>query len=173
MEVSPYITPYQAYTGNKPSVAHLRVFGCIAHALIPKSKRSKFGSKSLQCTYLGYSPRKKAYILVHRSSGQIFESWDVCFDEESEVEHTRVVINPSSSDEPAPEDENPVPEIKDEKHEEKDVLKGNNSTKADSIDSKQVTVDSHDVCASKESNNTMANKVNDSQAEQLFSSTSS
>jgi len=41
------ITPYQAYTGNKPSVTYLRVFGCIAHALIPKSKRSKFGSKSL------------------------------------------------------------------------------------------------------------------------------
>jgi len=89
------------------------------------------------------------------------------------VEHTRVVIDPSSSDEPAPEDENPVPEIKDEKHEERDILKGNNSTKADSIDSKQVAVDSHDVCASKESNNAMANEVNDSQAEHLFSSTSS
>ena len=63
------ITPYQAYTGNKPSVAHLQVFGCIAHTLIPKSKRSKFGSKSLQCTHLGYSPRKKAYILVHCPSG--------------------------------------------------------------------------------------------------------
>jgi len=38
---------------------------------------------------------------------------------------------------------------------------------------KQVAVDSHDVCTSKESNNAMANKVNDSQAEHLFSSTSS
>jgi len=63
------ITPYQAYTGNKPSIAHLQVFSCIAHALIPKSKRSKFGSKSLQCTHLGYSLKKKAYILVHRPSG--------------------------------------------------------------------------------------------------------
>ena len=89
------------------------------------------------------------------------------------MEHTRVVIDPSSSDEPAPEDKNPVPEIKDKKHKERDVLKGNNSTKANSIDSKQVAVDSHDVCASKESNNAMANKVNDSQAEYLFSSTSS
>jgi len=127
----------------------------------------------LQCTYLGYSLRKKAYILVHHPSGQIFESRDICFDEGSEVEHTRVVIDPSSSDEPAPEDKNPVPEIKDEKHEKRDVLKGNNLTKADSIDSKQVAVDSYGVCASKESNNAMANKVNDSQAEHLFSSTSS
>ena len=62
------ITPYQAYTGNKSSVAHLQVFGCTVYALIPKSKRSKFGSKSLQYTYLGYSPRKKAYIVMNHLS---------------------------------------------------------------------------------------------------------
>ena len=122
----------------------------------------------MQCTYLGYFPRKKAYILIHHPSSQIFEFQDVCFDERSEVEHTRVVIDPSSSNEPAPEDKNPVPEIKDKKHEKKDALKGNNSTKADLIDLKQVAVDSHDVCTSKESNNAMANKVNDSQAKHLF-----
>jgi len=116
----------------------------------------------LQYTHLGYSSRKKVYILVHHPSGRIFESQDVCFDERSEVEHTRVVIDPSSSDEPALEDENPVPEIKNDKYEERDVLKGNNSTKADSIDSKQVAVNSYDVCTSKESNNAMENKVNDS-----------
>src|SRR5262249_11291978 len=87
------ITPYQAYTGNKPSVAHLRVFGCDAHAFIPKGKRSKFGSKSLHCVHIGYSPRKRAYILLHRPSGRIFESRDVRFDEGSEGEHTRVVID--------------------------------------------------------------------------------
>ena len=42
------------------------------------------------------------------------------------MEHTRVVVDLSSSNEPAPEDKNPVPEIKDKKHEKKDVLKGNN-----------------------------------------------
>jgi len=89
------------------------------------------------------------------------------------VEHTRVVIDSSSSDELAPEDKNPVPEIKNKKYEERYVLKRNNSTKANSIDSKQVAVDSYDVCTSKESNNAMANKVNDSQAEHLFFSTSS
>ena len=127
----------------------------------------------MQCTHLGYSPRKKAYILVHHPSGRILESWDVCFDEGSEVEHTRVVVDPSSSDEPVPEDENPVYEIKDKKHEERDALKENNSTKGDSIDLKQVAVNSHDMCTSKESNNTMVNEVNNSQAEHLLSSTSS
>jgi len=42
------------------------------------------------------------------------------------------------------------------------MLKGNNSTKADSIDLKQVAMNNHDVCTSKESNNAMVNEVNDS-----------
>ena len=92
---------YQAYTGNKLSVVYLQVFGCTAHALIPKNKRSKFGSKSLQCIYLGYSSRKKAYILFYHPSSQLFEFQNVCFDEGSEVEDTRVVIDPSPSDCPA------------------------------------------------------------------------
>lgn len=28
-------TPHEAYTGNKPSLSHLRIFGCTAHAHIP------------------------------------------------------------------------------------------------------------------------------------------
>ena len=116
----------------------------------------------MQCTHLGYSPRKKAYILVHHPSGQIFESQDVCFDEGSEVEHTRVVIDLSTSDQPAPEDENPISEVKNKKNEEKDTSRENNSTTVGLIDSKQVAVDSHDMCMSKESSNPTANKVNDS-----------
>ena len=92
------ITPYQAYTGNKPSIVHLQVFGCTAYALIPKNKRSKFGSKSLQYTYLGYFSRRKTYILLHHPSSQFFESQDVYFDEGSKVEHTRVVIDLSPND---------------------------------------------------------------------------
>ena len=44
------------------------------------------------------------------------------------MEHTRVVIDPSFSNEPVPEDENPVHKIKDEKYEEKDALNVVNSS---------------------------------------------
>ena len=30
------ITPYEAWHGIKPSVAHLHVFGCLAYALVPQ-----------------------------------------------------------------------------------------------------------------------------------------
>ena len=31
------ITPYEAWHGKKPSIGHLRVFGCLAYALVPTS----------------------------------------------------------------------------------------------------------------------------------------
>ena len=63
------LTPFEAYTGNKPSVAYLRIFGCKAYAHVPQEKCQKLDSKTIECTYLGYSEHKKAYTLVHRSSG--------------------------------------------------------------------------------------------------------
>ena len=33
------LTPHEAFTGNKPSVAHLRIFGCKAHVHVPDAKR--------------------------------------------------------------------------------------------------------------------------------------
>ena len=40
------ITPYQAWTGEKPCVNHLKVFGCAAYAHIPSDQRRKLNSKS-------------------------------------------------------------------------------------------------------------------------------
>ena len=35
------ITPYEAWHGRKPYVAHLHVFGCLAYALVSKQKHKK------------------------------------------------------------------------------------------------------------------------------------
>ena len=59
------ITPFEAYTGNKLSVAHLRIFGCKGYVHVPHEKRQKLDKKTLECTYLGYSEHKRAFILVH------------------------------------------------------------------------------------------------------------
>ena len=42
------ITPYEAWFGFKPKVKHLRVFGSICYALVPKEKRTKLDSISLK-----------------------------------------------------------------------------------------------------------------------------
>ena len=36
-------TPYEAWSGDRPNVKHLRVFGCIAYAHVPKDERKKPG----------------------------------------------------------------------------------------------------------------------------------
>ena len=46
-------TPYEVWSGQKPSVAHLRVFGCEAFMHVPKEKRSKLDNKAENASLLG------------------------------------------------------------------------------------------------------------------------
>lgn len=56
-------TPYEAWTGEKPRVDGLRVFGCQAFAHVPKDERKKLDSKSRKCVLLGYGTTTKGYRL--------------------------------------------------------------------------------------------------------------
>jgi hypothetical protein len=47
-------TPQEAWSGRKPNVSHLRVFGCKAFACDPNEKRTKLESKSMPSVFLGY-----------------------------------------------------------------------------------------------------------------------
>jgi hypothetical protein len=74
-------TPEEAWSGNKPDVSRLRIFGCRAFVHILDRLCDKFAAKSLICTFLGYACQRKAYHLVHRSSHHFLESRDIIFDE--------------------------------------------------------------------------------------------
>ena len=54
----PGMTPLQAWSGKKPSVNNLRVFGCAAYSHIPKDERD---SKARRCVLLGYRDTTKGY----------------------------------------------------------------------------------------------------------------
>jgi transposase InsO family protein len=75
------MTPEEAWSGNKPDVSHLRVFGSKAFVHVPDVQRSKLGAKSLICTFLGQAENRKAFRLVHRPTRRFLESRDVVFDE--------------------------------------------------------------------------------------------
>jgi hypothetical protein len=49
------MTPEEKFTGKKPNVSHLRVFGCIAYVHDPDEKRSKLDPKAEKCIFIGYS----------------------------------------------------------------------------------------------------------------------
>jgi hypothetical protein len=57
------LTPKEALSGNKPSVAHMRIFGCIAYAHVPKEKRKKLDDKSIKCIFIGYSTKLEATVI--------------------------------------------------------------------------------------------------------------
>ena len=43
------VTPHEAWSGTKPDVSSLCVFGCSAYAHVPKAERRKLDSKTRKC----------------------------------------------------------------------------------------------------------------------------
>jgi hypothetical protein len=54
-------TPKEAFTGEKPEVGHLRIFGCPVYIHVPKEKRTKMEPSGKKGTFVGYSETSKAY----------------------------------------------------------------------------------------------------------------
>lgn len=55
------MTLEEAFTGNKPSVDHLQIFGCPIYIRIPKDKRNKLDPTSMKGIFVGYSASSNAY----------------------------------------------------------------------------------------------------------------
>ncbi|KAJ0491696.1 putative RNA-directed DNA polymerase [Helianthus annuus] len=76
-------TPFEAWYALKPSVSHLRVFGCPAYGLIPSQHRKKLDTKSNKCIFVGYCTQSKAYRLYNPVKQCIVTCRDVVFDEQA------------------------------------------------------------------------------------------
>ena len=76
-------TPYEAWWGVKPSIGHLRVWGCLAYPHRPASHRAgKWDVKAIRCSMVGYSPNSNTYRLWDHVNRKIIESRDVVFVED-------------------------------------------------------------------------------------------
>eukprot|EP00253_Pinus_taeda_P006482 PITA_06482 len=72
----------EVWSGRKPKISHLKVFGSIAYVWIPAAKRSKLDSKSQKLMMTGYNDHHKAYRLIDIATGRLSFSRDVVFDED-------------------------------------------------------------------------------------------
>ena len=54
------MTLEEAFTGVKPEVGHLRIFGYPVYIHVPKDKRMKLESSIKKGTFVGYSESSKA-----------------------------------------------------------------------------------------------------------------
>ena len=67
-------TPHEVWTGEKPSLSHLRVFGCDTYVHVPKEKRSKLDNKSERCIFIGYKDGLKGYKLWNPETRKVVYS---------------------------------------------------------------------------------------------------
>ena len=76
-------TPTELFSGKKPTIAHLRIFGSSAFTLIPKPSRSKLDPRSEKCVLLSFDETAKAYRCYRPSTRKVFTSRDIRIDEDN------------------------------------------------------------------------------------------
>lgn len=97
---APGKTPYEMWCGQKPTLDHLKVFGCDAYAHVPDEKRRKLDTKSEKYMFVGYDKNSTNYRLFNPVTRKIIVSRNVVFNEtnQSGLKPTTVKIEIESDD---------------------------------------------------------------------------
>jgi hypothetical protein len=76
------MTPEEAFTGRRPDVEHIRIFGCSTFSHVPSERRTKLDPTSQQGILVGYSEVSKAYRIYIPPLRKVVVSRDVRFEED-------------------------------------------------------------------------------------------
>jgi hypothetical protein len=74
-------TPHEVRSTKKPSLQHLRVFGCDSYVHVPKENRSKLDKKDEKCIFIGCKDVVKRYNPWNPETKKTVYSRDVVFRE--------------------------------------------------------------------------------------------
>lgn len=99
-------TPYEALTGSRPCVDHIKTFGCLVYRYIDSQQRVKFDSKSRAGVFLGYCDRSKAYKVIEPGSHRVHISKDLHFFENKSWDWLKLAHSDASVCEPAHDRDN-------------------------------------------------------------------
>lgn len=72
-------TPIEMWSGEKPDVSSLRIFGSKVMVHTPKEKRKKWSPKASEMIFIGYDNQKKGYRCYDSESKKVTVSRDVNF----------------------------------------------------------------------------------------------
>ncbi|GFV11089.1 retrovirus-related Pol polyprotein from transposon TNT 1-94 [Trichonephila clavipes] len=86
-------TPFEKYSGRKPSILHLIPFGCLAYAGVPKQIRKKFNMRAKMGIMMGYAQRTKGYRIWLIDENKLVETINVRFDENKRGINFRQKVN--------------------------------------------------------------------------------
>ncbi|KAK3125126.1 hypothetical protein QOZ80_7BG0600470 [Eleusine coracana subsp. coracana] len=63
-------TPYEIWTGKRPGLSFLKIWGCEAY--VKRMTSDKLSSKSDKCFFVGYPRETKGYYFYNREEGKVF-----------------------------------------------------------------------------------------------------
>jgi hypothetical protein len=76
-------TPHEIWTGTKPSVKNMKVFGCDCYSHIHKEERGKMDHKSDKGIFIGYDEQRYGYKVYLVEQDKVITNRDVIFHENS------------------------------------------------------------------------------------------
>jgi hypothetical protein len=76
------LTPEEVFTGTKPDVSHLLIWGNVCYCHVPSEKRTKMEPTTNKGLLVGYSEASKAYRIFVPACRKIIMCRDVQFEEE-------------------------------------------------------------------------------------------
>jgi hypothetical protein len=91
-------SPHEMLWKVKPTVSHLKVFGCVCYVFVPDHLRSKFEKKAIRCIFVGYDDARKGWRCCDPTTGKCHFSRNVVFDEASAWWSPEKVALPESHD---------------------------------------------------------------------------
>ena len=65
------LTPFELWTGRKPSLNHLKVWGCLAEVKLYNPTLSKLDSRTTRCYFVSYLEHSKGYRFYNPNGGKI------------------------------------------------------------------------------------------------------
>jgi len=74
-------TPFEIWNGRRPNLSNLRVFGCRAFVHVPRERRDKLDSKSVECVFVGIAENRKGFVCINPRRNTVVVSRDVSFHE--------------------------------------------------------------------------------------------
>ena len=82
-------TPEEAFTGNKPDISNLRIFGCVTYSHVPEEKRTKLEPAADKGIFVGYSETSKAFRIYIPALRKVVLRRDVRFEEDAAFRRSR------------------------------------------------------------------------------------
>ena len=79
-------TPYELWTGTKPSLKHLHIWGCPTKARPYRPHEKKLDSRTVSCYFIGYFERSGGYKFYDPTTKSIFETGNARFFEDVEFD---------------------------------------------------------------------------------------